>query len=166
MNSGKVTQHMFTFVKALIGKKRGAMAYINIVISLIFSGMSGSALADAAGIGIIEIEEMKRDGYDVPFSAALTSTTAVVGPIFPPSIPMVIYAMLAEVSVGKLFMGGMIPAVLICILLGIYVWYISRRRNYPAGQKFTFKEFLRYTLKALPALMTPVILLGGYTQAL
>ena len=161
MNSCKVTEHMFTFTKALVGKKRGAMAYINIVISLIFSGMSGAALADVAGIGTLELEEMKKDGYDMPFSSALTSATAVVGPIFPPSIPLIVYGMLAEVSVGMLFMGGMIPAVLICVSLGIYVWYISKKRNYPSGVKFTFRQFAKYTLKALPALLTPVILLGG-----
>ena len=161
MNSSKVTQHMFTFCKALVGNKRGAMGYINIIISLIFSGMSGFAIADVSGIGTLELAEMKKDGYDTGFSCAITSATAVVGPIFPPSIPMVLYAMIAGVSVGKLFMGGMIPAVLICIVLGVYVWYISKKRNYPRGVKFTFKQFLKYTLKALPALMTPVILLGG-----
>ena len=161
MNSGLVTERMFTFTKALVGKKRGAMAYINIIVSLIFSGMSGAALADVSGIGTIEISEMKKDGYDMPFCAAITAATSVVGPIFPPSIPLVVYAMLAGVSVGKLFMGGMIPAVLICIALGIYVWYISKKRNYPMGVKFTFREFIKYTVKAFPALLTPVILLGG-----
>lgn len=161
MNSGKVTEYMFTFAKALVGHRRGAMAYINILVSLIFSGMTGSAMADASGIGTMELSEMKKDGYDTAFSAALTATTATVGPIFPPSIPLVIYAMLAEVSVGRLFLGGMIPAVLICLALGIYVWYISKKRNYPRGEEFTFREFLKYTWKALPALFTPVILLGG-----
>ena len=161
MGSGKVTEYMFTFVKSMIGEKRGAMAYINIVVSLIFSGMTGSASADASGIGIMEISEMKKDGYDMPFSAAITATTSTVGPIFPPSIPLVIYALLAGVSVGKLFMGGMIPAILICIALGIYVYHISKKRSYPKGVKFTFKEFARYTLRAFPALLTPVILLGG-----
>ena len=161
MNSGKVTEHMFTFTKALVGRKKGAMAYINVILSLIFSGMSGSATADIAGIGTIEISEMKKDGYDNAFSAAITSASSVVGPIFPPSIPMVIYALLAGVSVGKLFMGGMVPAILICVALGVYIWYISKKRNYPRGINFAFKEFIRYTGKALPALLTPVILLGG-----
>ena len=161
MNSGKITEYMFKFVKAIIGRKRGATAYINIIISLIFSGMSGAALADAAGIGVIELEEMKKDGYDMPFSAAITAATSVVGPIFPPSIPMVVYGMLAGVSVGQLFLGGVIPAFVICLFFGVYVWYISKKRNYPRGEKFTFKEFVRYSLKALPALLTPVILLGG-----
>ena len=115
MNSGKVTDRMFTFAKALVGNRKGALGYINIIVSLIFSGMTGSAMADAAGMGVMEIQEMKKDGYDASFSAALTSATATVGPIFPPSIPLVIYALFAGVSVGKLFMGGMIPAVLICL---------------------------------------------------
>jgi tripartite ATP-independent transporter DctM subunit len=109
----------------------------------------------------MEVEEMTRDGYDRPFSCALTCATATVGPIFPPSIPLLMYAMMAQVSVGKLFMGGMIPAVLICVALCVYVWYISKKRNYPEGVHFKFKEFLIYTWKALPALLTPVILLGG-----
>ena len=110
MSSGKVTEYMFTFVKALLGKRKGALAHLNIIISLIFSGMTGSAAADAAGLGVIEISEMEKDGYDKPFSAAITAATATVGPIFPPSIPMVIFAMLAQVSVGKLFLGGMIKS--------------------------------------------------------
>ena len=161
MSSGKVTEYMFTFVKALLGKRKGALAHLNIIISLIFSGMTGSAAADAAGLGVIEISEMEKDGYDKPFSAAITAATATVGPIFPPSIPMVIFAMLAQVSVGKLFLGGMIPAFLICGLLGVYVAWLSHKRNYPAGVKFSRKDFWHYTFVALPALFTPVILLGG-----
>lgn len=161
MNSGKVTEYMFTFCKAIVGKKKGALAYINILISLIFAGMTGSALADASGIGVMELKEMDRDGYDRPFSCAITAATATVGPIFPPSIPLVVYGMLAQQSVGKLFMGGMIPAVLICLSLGFYVRHVSRKRNYPEGVAFTRKEFWKYTLEALPALFTPVVLLTG-----
>lgn len=161
MNASDVTSHMFTFVKALIGKRRGATAYINIIISLIFSGMSGSGLADVCGMGSMEVAEMEKDGYDSPFSCALTAATAVVGPIFPPSIPLVVYGMLAEVSVGSLFLGGIVPAFMICVALAGYVWYISSKRGYPTGHNFTAKEFLNYTWKALPALLTPVILLGG-----
>lgn len=161
MNSGKVTEYMFTFCKAVIGDRKGALAYINILISLIFSGMTGSALADASGIGTMELDEMHKDGYDDAFSCAITAATATVGPIFPPSIPLVIYGMLASVSVGKLFMGGMIPAILICLVLGIYVHFIARKRNYPKGIKFTRKELWKYVLDALPALFTPVVLLGG-----
>lgn len=159
MSSGKVAEYMFSFVKAIFGRSRGAMAYTNILASLIFAGMSGSALADAAGIGLMEIEEMDRDGYDRPFSCAISAATGVVGPIFPPSVQMVIFAMLSGASVGSLFIGGVIPAIFICLTLAAYVWFISRKRNYPRGKSYTAKEFLSFTWKALPALMTPVILL-------
>ena len=161
MTSSKVSDYMYAFAKAIFGKVRGATAYMNIVVSLIFAGMSGAAVADAAGSGLMEIEEMRKDGYDMPFSCALSATTAVVGPIFPPSIQMVIFAMLTGASVGKLFMGGVIPAVVICLGFAGYVVYISHKRLYPRGKAYTAKEFLSFTWKALPALLTPVILLGG-----
>jgi tripartite ATP-independent transporter DctM subunit len=161
MNSGKVTDSMFEFCKGLIGKRRGALAYVNVLISLIFSGMTGSAIADASGIGIIEINAMKKDGYDKPFSCAITAASATIGPIFPPSIPFVIYAMLSGASVGKLFLGGMIPGIVIAIALMIYISFISKKRNYPRGSTYGFKEFISFSLKAFPALLTPVILLVG-----
>jgi len=161
MNSGKVTDSMFEFCKGLIGKKRGALAYVNVLISLIFSGMTGSAIADASGIGIIEINAMKQDGYDKPFSCALTAASATIGPIFPPSIPFVIYAMLSGASVGGLFLGGMIPGIFIAVALMVYISFISKKRNYPRGSTYKLGEFLRFSIKAFPALLTPVILLVG-----
>jgi len=161
MNTGNVTNLLFGFCKALIGKQRGALAQVNIIVSLIFSGMSGSAVADASGIGLIEVEAMKEDGYDPAFSAALTSATSTVGPIIPPSIPMVIYSMLSGASVGALFLGGVIPGVLLCAFLSFYVAYISKKRNYPRGKKYTFREFLGYFKRAFPAVLTPVILFAG-----
>jgi tripartite ATP-independent transporter DctM subunit len=161
MTSSKVSDYMYSFGKAIFGRVKGATAYMNIFVSLIFAGMSGSAVADAAGSGIMEIEEMRKDGYDMPFSCALSATTAVVGPIFPPSIQMVIFAMLTGASVGKLFMGGVIPALIICIGFSATVFVISHKRNYPRGRSYTLKEFLHFTKQALPALFTPVILLGG-----
>lgn len=161
MNSGKVTEAMFEFCKAIVGKRKGALAYVNIVVSLIFSGMTGSAIADAAGMGKMEIDAMTKDGYDKPFSCAITAASATIGPIFPPSIPFVIYSMLSGASVGALFMGGMIPGFLIAVVLAIYVAFISKKRNYPVGNKFGGKEFWTSTLKAVPALFTPIILLWG-----
>jgi tripartite ATP-independent transporter DctM subunit len=161
MTSSKVSSYMYSFCKAIFGRLKGATAYMNILVSLIFAGMSGSAVADAAGSGIMEIEEMRKDGYDMPFSCALSATTAVVGPIFPPSIQMVIFAMLTGASVGKLFMGGVIPALIICIGFAATVCVISHKRNYPRGRTYTLKEFLHFTKQALPALVTPAILLGG-----
>jgi tripartite ATP-independent transporter DctM subunit len=137
------------------------MGHVNIVASVIFSGMTGSAVADASGLGLMEIEAMKKDGYDAEFSCALTAASATVGPIFPPSIPLVIYAMLSGTSVGALFLGGVVPGLLIGLFLMGYVSWVSAKRNYPKGAVFTRKEFLAYTLKATPALITPIILLGG-----
>ncbi len=161
MNASEVTDKIFDFARSLIGRKHGATGYVNILASLIFAGMTGSAVADASGLGTLEIAQMKREGYDMPFSCAITASTSVIGPIFPPSIPFVIYAMLSGASVGKLFMGGMIPAIILCIVMGVYVYFISKKRNYPIGAKVTFKHFLRSSFQAIPALMTPVVLLMG-----
>jgi len=161
MNSSEVTDKIFDFARSLIGRRHGATGYVNIVASLIFAGMTGSAVADASGLGTLEISQMKKEGYDMPFSCAITASTAVIGPIFPPSIPFVIYAMISGASVGKLFMGGMVPAIILCIVMGIYVYFISKKRGYPIGSKVTFRQFLSSTFRAVPALLTPVILLLG-----
>jgi len=161
MNSSAVTDKIFDFCRSLIGPRPGATGYVNILASLVFAGMTGSAVADASGLGVLEISQMKKEGYDVPFSCAITGATSVIGPIFPPSIPFVIYAMLSNASVGKLFLGGMIPAIILCIVIGIYVYFISKRRKYPVGERVSFKHFLRSTVGAIPALLTPVILLVG-----
>jgi tripartite ATP-independent transporter DctM subunit len=161
MNSGKVTDMIFKFAGGLTGRMRGALSQVNVLASLIFSGMTGSAIADAAGLGKIEIQAMKDDGYDPEFSCAITAASATIGPIFPPSIPLVIYAMLSSTSVGALFMGGMVPAVLLALLLMVYVAIVAKKRNYPRGEKIVWTTFLAFTFKALPALLTPVILLVG-----
>jgi tripartite ATP-independent transporter DctM subunit len=161
MNSGLITDKIFDFARAIIGRKHGATGYVNILASLIFAGMTGSAVADASGLGVLEISQMKKEGYDMPFSCAITAASAVIGPIFPPSIPFVIYAMVSGASVGKLFLGGMVPAFILCIVMGIYVYFISKKRHYPVGAKVGFKVFIISTAKALPALLTPVILLVG-----
>ena len=161
MNSSEVTDKIFDFARTLIGRRHGATGYVNIVASLIFAGMTGSAVADASGLGTLEISQMKKEGYDMPFSCAITASTAVIGPIFPPSIPFVIYAMISGASVGKLFMGGMVPAIILCIVMGVYVYFVSKKRGYPIGDRATFKIFLSSTFKAAPALLTPVILLLG-----
>ena len=161
MNSSEVTDKIFNFARSLIGRRPGATGYVNILASLIFAGMTGSAVADASGLGMLEISQMKKEGYDMPFTCAITASTAVIGPIFPPSIPFVIYAMISGASVGKLFMGGMVPAIILCIVIGIYVYFISKKRNYPIGEKVSLKYFISSTFNALPALMTPVVLLLG-----
>ena len=137
------------------------MGHVNVVASIIFSGMTGSAVADASGLGIMEIEAMREQGYDDSFSCAITAASATIGPIFPPSIPMIFYAMLSGASIGELFIGGMIPGILIGLALMAYIAFIANKRRYPRGEKYTLRQFIKSTVIAFPALMTPVILLGG-----
>lgn len=160
MNSSTVTDYIFGFCDGLVGRFRGGMAHVNVLCSLVFSGMTGSAIADATGIGTMEIEVMKKQGYDDAFSCAITAASATIGPIFPPSIPMVVYAMLTGASVGALFMGGMMPGILLALFLCVYVVYIARKRNYPRSEPIALKAYLKFLLKAIWALLTPVILLG------
>ncbi|MCI8687333.1 MAG: TRAP transporter large permease [Lawsonibacter sp.] len=161
LNESEITDKMFNFCNGLLGRMKGGTAQVNVLISLIFSGMTGSAIADASGIGLMEIQQMKKEGYDAEFSCAITAASATIGPIFPPSIPMVIYGMLSGASVGKLFMGGMVPGVLLAVLLMVYVFFISHKRNYPSGVIMSLRQFLRATLIALPALLTVILLLWG-----
>jgi tripartite ATP-independent transporter DctM subunit len=161
MNSGAVTEKIFRFANSLVGRWRGGMGHVNVVASIIFSGMTGSAVADASGLGIMEIEAMREQGYDDSFSCAITAASATIGPIFPPSIPMIFYAMLSGASIGQLFIGGMIPGILIGLALMAYIAFIANKRDYPRGEKYTLRQFIKSTVIAFPALMTPVILLGG-----
>ena len=161
MNTGKVTDKIYGFALGLVGRFKGGLGHVNILGSLVFAGMTGSAIADASGLGKMEIEHMKKEGYDAGFSCAMTASSAVLGPTFPPSIPMVIYAMYSGVSVGALFLGGMIPALLLTAALMIYVAIIAQRRNYPTSVRMGFRKFLRSTFAAIPALLTPVVLLAG-----
>lgn len=161
MNSGKVTEMVFKFANGLVGGVRGALGHVNILASLIFSGMTGSAIADASGLGKMEIDAMRKSGYDDAFSCAITAASATIGPIFPPSIPLVMYAMLSGTSVGALFLGGMLPAVLISIGLMVYVSIMAKIRDYPREEKMPFNQFIKFTINALPAIFTPTILLAG-----
>jgi tripartite ATP-independent transporter DctM subunit len=161
MNSGAITEKVFSFASTLVGRARGGLAHVNVIASLIFSGMTGSAIADASGLGMMELEAMRKEGYEDGFSTAITAASATIGPIFPPSIPMVFYSMLSGASVGALFLGGMIPGILMAISLMIYVVIVARKRGFPQGQAFILKDFLRNTYRAFGALLTPVILLGG-----
>lgn len=161
MNTGRVSEMIFKFANILVGRWRGGMGHVNVVASLIFSGMTGSAIADASGLGIMEIEAMRKQHYDDGFSCAITAASATIGPIFPPSIPMVFYAMFSGASIGKLFLGGIAPGILMAIALMIYIAYISKKRNYPKGESYPFRELIKITIEAFPAILTPVILLGG-----
>ncbi len=161
MNNGKVTEKIFDFCKYIIGPRKGALAYVNVVASIIFAGMTGSAFADSAGLGAIEIASMRKEGFEDGFSCAITAASSTIGPIIPPSIPFVIYAMISGVSVGALFLGGVIPGLLIGAVLMIYITLVARKRNMPAGIRVTARQLLRITLQSIPALLTPVILLIG-----
>lgn len=161
MNTSKVSDMIYSFAHAMVGKVRGGLGHVNVIGSLIFSGMTGSAVADASGVGILEVTQMRKHGYDAGFSCAVTVTSATIGPVFPPSIPMIFYAMLSGASIGALFMGGMLPGLLMSAALMVYIAYISNKRKYPMGDPFILRKFLHATFIALPALLTPVILLGG-----
>ncbi|SDI19002.1 TRAP transporter large permease [Alloyangia pacifica] len=162
MNAGKVSDRLLTFALALVGRVPGGLAQVNILTSLIFSGMSGSAISDAAGVGKVITDMMTKDGrYPRGFAGAITATSAVVGPIFPPSIPMVFYALISSTSVGALFLGGVIPAFLLVVVLGIAVMIMAKLRGFPVETPIPWRTFPLVFLRAAPALMMPAILLGG-----
>lgn len=161
MNSGSIMDRLLKFCNALVGRYRGGLAHVNIVQSMVFAGMSGSALADAAGSGRIMQTLMTRDGrYTPSFAAALTAASSVIGPIIPPSIPLVLYALVSDTSIGYLFLGGMIPGLLIGIVQMALVAYLARTRNFPVEAKVPLRDLPRITREAFPALLMPVILLG------
>ncbi|MDI3548302.1 MAG: hypothetical protein PWR10_1954 [Halanaerobiales bacterium] len=161
MNEGMITERIFNFANRLVGSLRGGMAHVNVVASVIFSGMTGSAVADASGLGLLELKAMDDAGFDKPFSCAVTSASATIGPIIPPSIPMVIYSMLSGASIGYLFIGGVIPGILLALFMMGYIMYKSAKRNYPKGDTFSFSLLVQSFFKAFFPLLTPVILLSG-----
>lgn len=162
MNAGKITEKIFDACKELVGWIPGGLGHANVVASIIFAGMSGSAVADAGGLGAIEMEAMTKNGYDEDFSGAVTAASSVIGPIFPPSIPLIIYGSVASVSVDKLFMGGVVPGVLMGVLLMVMILVFAIQRKYER-HAFHLKSFLRKTLYGIPAFMTPLIILSGFT---
>ncbi|MGP1418419.1 MAG: TRAP transporter large permease [Sphaerochaetaceae bacterium] len=160
MNCGTITKRIFRFATAWVGPIPGGLGHANVLASIIFSGMSGSAVADAGGLGQIEIQAMNDAGFDSPFSAAVTAASATIGPIIPPSVPMVVYGMLAEVSVGALFMGGVVPGLLLGLATMVYVFIVSKKRGYPRT-KFSWREIGVATKEGFLSLLTPVIIIGG-----
>ena len=161
MSSGGVMHRLVNLSRALVGHMRGGLGQMNIVGSVFFAGVSGSAVADAAGIGRVEIEIMRRGGYPHAFSAVVTATSATIGPIIPPSIPLVVYGSIAGVSVGKLFLGGFIPGLLMAGCLMLAVHWISVRRNFPRDAWVGWPVLARNVVQSIPVLMLPVIILGG-----
>ena len=162
MNSGSMTERLLGFCNAVVGRFRGGLALVNVVQSVIFAGMSGSAIADAAGTGKMMQKMMTEGGrYPPAFAAALTAVSAVIGPIIPPSIPMVVYALVSDASIGYLFLGGVLPGLLMGLAqMGIIVWG-ARRRGFPVEPPVPMRELPGLTLRAFPALLMPVVLLGG-----
>jgi len=162
MNAGKITDRLLNFALAMVGRLPGGLAQVNIFTSLIFSGMSGSAVSDVAGVGKILVNMMTdKNRYPAGFAGAVTAASAVVGPIFPPSIPMVFYALISSTSVGALFLGGMIPAILICTALGILVIVMAKFRGFPVEDAIPWRQYPIIILRALPPLFMPALLLGG-----
>ncbi len=162
MNVGSLADRLLGFCRALVGRFRGGLGHVNVVSSLIFSGMSGSAVADAVGMGRVIINLMTRDGQYTPaYAAALTAATATIGPIIPPSIPMVLYALVSGQSVGYLFAAGILPGLLMALVMGITNAVMARRRDFPTDDATPLRELPGITARAFPALMLPVILLGG-----
>lgn len=162
MNAGTISDRLLGFCVALVGRFRGGLGHVNVVASLIFSGMSGSAVADAAGIGKIIIEMMTKSGhYTRGYAAAITAASATIGPIIPPSIPMVLYALVSNTSIGYLFLGGIIPGLLMGAVLMAMNTFLSHRRGFPLEEAVPLSELPRRTANAFPALLMPAILLYG-----
>jgi TRAP-type transport system large permease protein len=162
MNAGTVSEKLLDFCVALVGRFKGGLGHVNVVANLIMSGMSGSAVADAAGLGKVIIEMMVKSGhYTRGYAAAITAAAATIGPIVPPSIPMVLYALVSDASIGYLFLGGVGPGVLMAIMLMVMNAYMSHRRGFATDEKVPLGKIPGITVKAFPALLMPVILLWG-----
>jgi tripartite ATP-independent transporter DctM subunit len=162
MNVGTLTDRLLNFCLVLVGRFRGGLGQVNVVANVIFAGMSGSAIADAVGIGRIIIGMMTKDGrYPVSYAAAITASAAIIGPIIPPSIPMVLYALISDASIGYLFLGGVVPGLLLGLIFMAMNSFLARRRRYPVEPPVPLRQVPRITLNAFPALMLPVILLFG-----
>ena len=162
MNSGTLSERLYGLAHALMGRFRGGLAHVNVLASVIFSGMSGSAIADAVGPGMVEIEMMCKNGrYSRPFAVAVSAASATIGPIIPPSIPMVLYALVSGASVGALFIGGIVPGLLMAAAMMLVIVRIARRRNFPMEAPVPWSEIPRIFVRTLLPLLMPVVLLGG-----
>ncbi|WP_158968547.1 TRAP transporter large permease [Paraglaciecola sp. L3A3] len=161
MNSSGITNRIFNFANALVGWMRGGLGHVNISASIMFAGMSGAAVADAGGLGAIEVKAMREKGYDAGFAVGITAASSTIGPIIPPSLPMIIYGVMAGASIGQLFAAGFIPGLLMAVSLMIMVAYYSKKRNYPKDAGFSPIRLGRTFKSAFLSLLTPVIIIGG-----
>jgi tripartite ATP-independent transporter DctM subunit len=161
MNTAGITERIFSFAKAVVGWMRGGLGHVNIGASVIFAGMSGAAVADAGGLGAIEIKAMRDAKYDPGFAVGITAASSTVGPIIPPSLPMVIYGVVAGASIGQLFAAGLIPGLLMAGALMVMVAWFARVRGYPRDQSFRISVLGQTFVRAFLSLLTPVIIVGG-----
>ena len=161
MNNAGITERIFNFAKALMGWMRGGLGHVNVGASIVFSGMSGAAVADAGGLGMIEIKAMKDAGYDEEFAVGITAASSTIGPIIPPSLPMVIYGVMASTSVGQLFAAGLLPGLLMGLMLMLMIFFMARRRGYQRDTDFSLRVLGHAFSRAMLSLMTPVIIVGG-----
>jgi tripartite ATP-independent transporter DctM subunit len=161
MNAGSITDHIIHVFNGVVGRLRGGLGMVNVLVNIFLAGISGSAVADTTATGSILIPAMKRNGYSASFAAGLTAVAAVCGPIIPPSIPLVIYGVVAHVSILKLFLAGYLPGFMLGFLLLIYVAYISKKRGYPTQPKVDLREFSSRVRKGVWALLMPVLLVAG-----
>lgn len=163
MNSGGITVRIFDFANSIVGFVKGGLAHVNVIASIIFSGMTGTAISDVAGLGSIEIKAMRDAGYEPDYAAAVTAASATIGPIIPPSVPAVIFGVYAGVSIGKLFIGGIIPGLLLglTLMVAIYFTVDKKNKNVKIKTEFSLKKIVKNFIIAFPALLTPVIIIGG-----
>ncbi len=161
MNTSGITTKIFTFARATVGWMHGGLGHVNVGASVIFAGMSGAAVADAGGLGNIEIKAMRDAGYDTDFSVGITAASSTIGPIIPPSLPLVVYGVIADTSIGQLFAAGLIPGLIMSFALMLMVGYFAKIRNYPRDDHFQFRYFLTSLWHALLPLFTPMIIVGG-----
>jgi tripartite ATP-independent transporter DctM subunit len=163
MNTSGISQRIFDFALSLVGHIKGGLGHVNILASVIFAGMSGAALADAAGLGVIEIESMKREGYDHSFAACITAASSTIGPIIPPSITMVIYGVLAQASIGRLFIGGIVPGLImaVALMITVYIMAVRKPESFPTRKRVGTKAVWKSFKAAFLPLWAPVIILGG-----
>lgn len=161
MNEGGLSKGIISFVRAILGHVKGGLGYVACVACMIFAGVSGAAVADTSAIGSVLMPIMKKEGYDPAESAAIICSAGGTGPIIPPSIPMVVYAVIGGCSVTRMFLGGVIPGLLTGLMMMATWWFLTRKKDYPKGTRASMKEIIKETWRALPSLMLPVIMLGG-----
>lgn len=166
MDKGGITDRLFAICDAFVGHIRGGLGHVNVLISLLFGHLSGSAQADAAGIGAMIIPAMKRAGYDSGFSVAITACSSTLGVIIPPSVLLVVYGAMSGASIGALFIAGFVPGFLIAFAQCMYTYYMAIKHNYPRGERYTWKERGKALRAALPVIFLPMIILGGTSSGL